>query len=275
MSSPERILSGRKARLPGDPWTGTTRHRGHVLPVVDPEAQAMVEARERAEAARVAEVVRLADERGYESGRARAEGELASAIAAAGALARALETAVPRDVEMVARTVAELAILVSRRILGAELRHDPSVLIAAIEAGLRQAVGASSVQVELHNDAVAPVQEAWLARHGQRHRGLAWSFVGDPTLPFGGCRLRTEYGLVEAGLEDQLSEVAAALDAAIPGYLTAALGATEADVSAVQPAADLATLASSPADTVRSVAAGAAPRTSAGPDAVAADGTLA
>ncbi|HEX8958977.1 MAG TPA: FliH/SctL family protein, partial [Solirubrobacterales bacterium] len=227
MNSPDRIFSGRKAHLPGDPWSGSLAAAGPGMLVPDPAASAALAAREAAEQHRLAEATRVADARGYEAGRLRAEAELASAIASAGALARSLETAVPRDVDMTARTIAELAILIARRILAAELRHDPSVLIAAIEAGLRQAVGASSVQVELHPQAVGPVEAAWLARHGQRYRALTWSFVADPTLPFGGCRLRTEYGLVEAGLEDQLAEVAAALDAAIPGYITSALGATE------------------------------------------------
>jgi flagellar biosynthesis/type III secretory pathway protein FliH len=266
MTTPDRIIAGRKARLPGDPWTGVASMRGPSAQVLlDPEAQARTDAHDKAEADRVGKALRAADERGYHDGRARAEDELASAIAAAGVLARSLETAVPRDVDMVARTVAELAILIARRIIGAELRHDPSVLIAAIEAGLKQAVGASSVQVELHADAAAPVEAAWLARHGQRHRGLTWSFVADPTLPFGGCRLRTEYGLVEAGLEDQLTEIAAALDLAIPGYVTSALGAAEAERIAA-PTADLATLASSPADTVRSAATRPGPELPLTPD---------
>lgn len=255
MSSPDRIFSGRKAHLPGEPWTGTAPQRGPVAPMVDPAAQAAIAAREAAEAARIAEALHLADERGYASGHARAEGELAAAIAAGGSLARALETAVPRDVDMVARTVAELAVLIARRIINAELRHDPAVLIAAIEAGLRQAVGASLVQVELHPDAVAQVEAAWIARHGQRHRGLTWSFVADPTLQPGGCRLRTEYGLVEAGFEDQLSEITAALDVAIPGYISSVLGVADGEADAGVGTADLASLASSPADTVRSAAA--------------------
>jgi flagellar biosynthesis/type III secretory pathway protein FliH len=260
MKTSDRILAGRRARLPGDPWTGPAATAGQSsLAAMDPEVRAREEAHEQAEAARIREAIMVADARGYDAGHARAEGELASAIAAAGALARSLETAVPRDVDMVARTVAELAILIARRIVGAELRHDPSVLTAAIEAGLKQAVGASSVQVELHPDAVASVETAWFARHGQRHRGLTWSFVADPTLPVGGCRLRTEYGLVEAGFEDQLAEIAVALDVAIPGYITSALGATDADGAAAVRTADLASLASTPADTVRTAAARPAP----------------
>jgi flagellar biosynthesis/type III secretory pathway protein FliH len=254
VSSPERIFSGRRARLPGEPWPGGNPPRGALGLMSDAAAHA-VAAREAEEATRIADALRDAEERGYQAGRSRAEAELASAIVAAGALARSLETAVPRDVDMIARTVAELAILIARKIVGAELRHDPSVLIAAIEAGLRQAVGASSVQVELHADAVGPVEAAWVARHGQRHRGLAWSFVADPALPPGGCRLRTEHGLVEAGFEDQIAEIAAALDAAIPGYITSALGASEAEAAAAMGTADLATLASAPADTVRAAAA--------------------
>ena len=249
MNSPERILAGRRARLPGEPWAGALLHRGPAAALGRDTDQADAAAQVLA-AAHLAEAVRAGDERGYAEGHARAAAELTTAIVAAGALARSLETAVPRDVDMVARTVAELAVLVARRIVGAELRHDPAVLTSAIEAGLRQAVGASSVQVELHPGAVAAVEVAWTARHGLRHRGLSWSFAADPTLPPGGCRLRTEHGLVEAGFEDQLAEIAAALDAAIPGYLTSALGAAhESDVPAA-PAADLAILASSPADTV-------------------------
>jgi flagellar assembly protein FliH len=252
VSSPERILAGRRTHLPGDPWAGAATRRGPLLPgSMAHESSAAEVAAQATAAARLAEVERLGEERGYAEGHARATAELEAAIAAAGTLARSLETAVPRDVDMVARTLAELAVLVARRILGAELRHDPAVLIAAIEAGLRQAVGASTVQVELSPDAVGAVEAAWVARHGLRHRGLSWSFAADPTLSIGGCRLRTEHGLVEAGFEDQLTEIAAALDAAIPGYLASALGAVADAEAAPAGSADLAILASAPADTVR------------------------
>ena len=250
MSSPDRILAGRRAHLPGEPWAGAAIRRGPMLAGSTARESAAEAFAEAAAAARLDEIARLAEERGYADGHARASAELGAAIAAAGTLARSLETAVPRDVDMVARTLAELSILVARRILGAELRHDPAVLIAAIEAGLRQAVGASSVQVELHPDAVGAVEAAWVARHGLRHRGLSWSFAADPTLTTGGCRLRTEHGLVEAGFEDQLTEIATAMDAAIPGYLKAALGAVADAEAAPAGSADLAILASSPADRV-------------------------
>jgi hypothetical protein len=71
---------------------------------------------------------------------------------------------------------------------------------------------------------VDTVEAAWHSRHGARYRGFSWSFTGDPTLPADGCRIRTEHGLVEAGFEDQLSEIATALDLAIPGYLVSAMG---------------------------------------------------
>jgi len=253
----ERVLTGRSARVPGDPWgRGARVHaRGAAIGL---EAQVEPEAPEPAAiAALQADALRAAEARAYEAGRERAEHELASAVMAAGALAHSLETAVPRDVDMVARTVAELAILITRRILGAELHHDPGILVAAIEAGLRQAVGASVIHVELHPSAVDAVEAAWSTRHGTRHRGITWSFAADPTLPPGGCRLRTEHGIVDAGFETQLSEVAGALDAAIPGYLTSALGpgagpgagveAAPAEAgrqpeAELRPAADLATL---------------------------------
>lgn len=225
MATFDRVLTGRPAHLPGEPWNRGVRAPGHGGLLSGP-AQPEPAASDPAAAARLAELELAAEERGYAAGRETAERELAAAISAAGALAHSLETAVPRDVDMVARTVAELAVLITRRILAAELGRDPAVLLAAIEAGLRQAVGASVIHVELPPSALAAVEAAWAARHGTRHRGITWSFAADPTLPDGGCRLRTEHGIVDAGFESQLSEVAAALDAAIPGYLASALGPT-------------------------------------------------
>ncbi len=228
----ERVLSGKASRRAGEPWKGPVGvparpEQARDLPE-DPMAHPVV-------LARIDEAQRQAMERGYVDGRTMAEQQFNGIIAATQGMSRALETAVPRDVEMVARTVAELAVLVARRILAAELRHDPAVLVAAIEAGMRQTAGASVITVELHPSAVQAVEQAWTARHGARHRGFTWAFSADPTLPVGGCRLRTEHGFVEAGFEDQLAEVAAALDAAIPGYIGAALGpGTDAAASSTQ-----------------------------------------
>jgi flagellar assembly protein FliH len=223
MGSSERVLSGRASRSPGETWSGkaaTWRAPEAVPetpqdPMLDPAVQALI-----------AGAAQSASERGYADGRALGQQEFGAAIASAQAVAHTLETVVPRDVEMVARTIAELSVLIARRILAAELRHDPAVLVAAIEAGLRQAAGASMITVELHPSAVDAVESAWTARHGARHRGFSWAFTADPTLAVGGCRLRTEHGFVEAGFEGQLAEVAAALDASIPGYLASALGPT-------------------------------------------------
>jgi flagellar biosynthesis/type III secretory pathway protein FliH len=271
MASVERVLTGRAARHGAEPWQGQAgvwRQQGsggpqpvasHADPMADPAVRDAL-----------AEAVRVAEERGIEAGRAGAEQELAAAVAAARTFAHRLETAVPRDVEMLARTVAELSVLIARRILGAELRHDPSVLVAAIEAGLRQAAGASVINVELHPMVVETVEAVWIARHGTRNRGFSWSFSGDPTLSPDGCRIRTEHGLVEAGFEDQLSEIATAMDIAIPGYLVSALGPTKGtddDTEAVRepvlapamraaPAAETDTLAAVEAPSLFGAAAG-------------------
>jgi flagellar biosynthesis/type III secretory pathway protein FliH len=227
MAWSERVLTGRASRSQGGSLA-----RGLAGRALAPAAGAGTGAVTRgtgplvdeATRAQLAEVRSTAEAEGWAAGRAAGEQSLAAAVAAAVGFAQRLETAIPKDVDMVARTVAELAVVIARRIVAAELRHDPAVLVAAIEAGVRHATGASVITVELHPAVVADVERAWAARHGARHRGISWSFTGDPTLPPDGCRLRTEHGVVEAGLEDQLAEVAAALDAAIPGYLSSALG---------------------------------------------------
>ena len=266
MAWSERVLTGRPSRPQGEPWGSASGigRPGQPGPANEPARAATPLAAEAA-GPLLAEARRAAEAQGYEAGRAAGEASLQAAVAAAQALAHKLETAVPKDVDMIARTVAELAVLIARRVVGAELRHDPSVLIAAIEAGLRQAAGASVITVELHPLVVDTVEGVWVARHGSRHRGYSWSFTGDPTLAADGCRLRTEHGLVEAGFEGQLSEVAAALDAAIPGYLGSALGATAEAAEAAERTALLTpeSLVPSPVISTPSPAAPAAPASAA------------
>ena len=104
----------------------------------------------------------------------------------------------------------------AKRIVQHEVRVEPSLLCAALEAAVSTINGSPEAHVLLNPAAVEPVQQAWEALHGRAYLGKKWFFEGDPTLPLGGCTLRYEHGFVEAGLEAQLEEIGIALDRAIP-----------------------------------------------------------
>jgi flagellar assembly protein FliH len=162
-------------------------------------------------------IQREAEQRGYEMGRARAEAELRAAVDAASAMAEKVEAVAPERTSEIAHSIAELALSVAKRIIQHEVRVDPSLLCASLEAAVSTINGSPEAHVLLNPSAVEPVAEAWEALHGRAYLGKKWTFQGDPTLPVGGCTLRYEHGFVEAGLEAQLEEIGIALDRAIPG----------------------------------------------------------
>jgi flagellar assembly protein FliH len=173
-------------------------------------------------------IERAAEERGYETGRNRAEAELRAAVEGASALADKLQAIAPERTSEIAHSIAELALSVARRIIQHEVRIEPSLLCTSLEAAVSTINGSPEAHVLLNPVAVEAVQQAWEALHGRAYLGKKWFFEGDPTLPVGGCTLRYEHGFVEAGLESQLEEIGIALDRAIPNL---ARGTVEEEVA--------------------------------------------
>ena len=171
---------------------------------------------------------RAAEERGYETGRSRAEAELRAAVDGASALADRLQAVAPERTSEIAHSIAELALSVAKRIIQHEVRIEPSLLCTSLEAAVSTINGSPEAHVLLNPAAVEAVQGAWEALHGRAYLGKKWFFEGDPTLPVGGCTLRYEHGFVEAGLEAQLEEIGIALDRAIPNL---ARGTLEEEVA--------------------------------------------
>jgi flagellar assembly protein FliH len=176
----------------------------------------------------VGRIERAAEERGYETGRNRAEAELRAAVEGASALAQKLQEIAPDRTSEIAHSIAELALSVAKRIIQHEVRIEPSLLCTSLEAAVSTINGSPEAHVLLNPAAVEPVATAWEALHGRAYLGKKWFFEGDPTLPVGGCTLRYEHGFVEAGLEAQLEEIGIALDRAIPSL---ARGTVEEEVA--------------------------------------------
>jgi flagellar assembly protein FliH len=195
---------------------------------VNQMANATISVDQAALAEELARLQREAEERGYREGRNRAEAELRAAVEGASAMAEKLQAVAPERTSEIAHSIAELALSVAKRIIQHEVRIEPSLLCASLEAAVSTINGSPEAHVLLNPAAVEPVAQAWEALHGRAYLGKKWFFEGDPTLPVGGCTLRYEHGFVEAGLESQLEEIGIALDRAIPGL---ARGTIEEEVA--------------------------------------------
>jgi len=146
-----------------------------------------------------------------------AEGERAGAAAAqaqsaalAKELARSLEDLTRVRADMIRHTekqMVQLALAVARRVVHREVSLDPNLLLAMMRVALDRLSDAARVTVRLHP---ADHQGAIAALAGQESHSHV-TLNADPRMPRGGCRVESDYGDIEAGVDGQIQEVARAL----------------------------------------------------------------
>jgi flagellar biosynthesis/type III secretory pathway protein FliH len=112
-----------------------------------------------------------------------------------------------RVVRQAERDMVQLALDVARRVALREVSLDRELLAAMARVALDRLAEASRVTIRVHPadvDALSAARQGALA-------GEHVSVVADPRVERGGCRLESECGNVEAGVEAQIREVARAL----------------------------------------------------------------
>jgi flagellar assembly protein FliH len=159
----------------------------------------------------LATVERDAFAKGYEQGeRAGAEAAGKRAEAMLRRLSETLTELNTLRATMIRQTelqIVELALAVARRVVHREVSLDKSLLIAIARVALDRLGESANVTVRLH-------PEEYDASGAARVSELAGSgvvFVSDPRVPRGGCRVESEMGMVEAGVDAQIQEIARAL----------------------------------------------------------------
>jgi flagellar biosynthesis/type III secretory pathway protein FliH len=166
------------------------------------EALRIVETAE-AEAAQIrasAEAVREeARRKGYAEGYEKGAGEWGEAVRTARAsVAAAVEGAKPQ--------IVRLALRVAEKVLRRKLETEPESLLPMVDEALRSlsAQQPARVVIRAHPDdrGVLEVRrQHWL----DRNPGLATlQVVADESFPRGGCRIESDFGMVDASLDTQL-----------------------------------------------------------------------
>ncbi|MBC8204693.1 hypothetical protein ISS30_08795 [bacterium] len=105
------------------------------------------------------------------------------------------------------KNVIELALAVSRRILGREVETDKEIIVHSVREALKRV--ADKVQVNVH---VNPEDMAVLENHREELQRIdrnlpELKFVSDERVDRGGCVIRTRTGAVDGRLESQLEEI--------------------------------------------------------------------
>jgi len=110
----------------------------------------------------------------------------------------------PRVLETAERDVMQLAVGMARRVLHREVQLDPDILLAMARVALVRLGHRVVATAHLHPDDLAAIK-----RPGGVIDGL--TLRADPDLPRGGCRLVSDAGEIDLGVDAQMSELSRVL----------------------------------------------------------------
>jgi flagellar assembly protein FliH len=173
-------------------------------PETDEEARAALEAR-------LAALERDAFSKGFAQGE-RAGGEAAARRGEAmlRRLTETLEELTTLREQMIHQTerqMVQLALAIARRIVHREVSIDQDLLIAMARVALERLGESAHVTVRLSPEDF----EATSAARPAQWTGTHVSVVADARIGRGGCRVESEFGVMDAGIEGQIHEIARAL----------------------------------------------------------------
>lgn len=119
------------------------------------------------------------------------------------------ELTVVRDrmIHQTERQMVELALAIAKRIVNREVAIDRDLLIAMARVALDRLGEAAHITVRLSPDDFAVTGAAQMAQL----TGSNVEVVADARISRGGCRVDSDLGVLDAGIEAQLQEVARAL----------------------------------------------------------------
>lgn len=198
-----------KARRVTDPDTISRFGWGAPVPVESPERHH--EPVVAVEQERLAALEREAFAKGYEQGeRAGREAAGTRGEAMLRRLTETLGELTTLRADMIRRTerqMVELALAVARRILHREVALDHDLLIAIARVALERLGESAQVTVRLNPD---DYEAAGAARIAQAASSNV-SVIADPRVGRGGCRIDSDMGMLDAGVDAQIQEIARAL----------------------------------------------------------------
>jgi flagellar assembly protein FliH len=111
------------------------------------------------------------------------------------------------------RQMVQLALAIARRVVHREISLDQDLLLAMMRVALERLTGSAKVTVRLN-----PAEYEAVTVAMGTSRGDQVNIMADPRVGRGGCRVESEYGEIEAGVDAQIQEIARALlgDEALP-----------------------------------------------------------
>jgi flagellar assembly protein FliH len=105
------------------------------------------------------------------------------------------------------RQMVQLALAIARRIVHREVSLDQDLLIAMARVALDRLGESAQITVKLHPEEF----EATAAARAASWTGTTVQVVADARVGRGGCRVESDFGMIDAGVDAQIQELARAL----------------------------------------------------------------
>jgi len=157
----------------------------------------------------LADLEREAFTKGYAQGeRAGAEAAATRAEAMLRRLAQTLGELGTLRAEMMHKTerqLVQLSLAIASRVIRREVSLDRELLVAMARVALDRLGDSASATIRLHPD------DFKAAHADQQSADQAVRIVADPTVRPGGCLVQSDFGLIDIGVDAQLTELSAAL----------------------------------------------------------------
>lgn len=162
-----------------------------------------------------AELEREAFMKGYAQGeRAGAEAAAKRGEATLRRMAQTVEELAGLRTELVQKTerqVVELALAIAGRILHREVSLDRELLVAMARVALERLGENTSATIRLNPD-----DYAFIGAKAQVGESPNLRVVADPLVSSGGCLVQSDFGLIDVGIDAQISEMAMSLGVGAP-----------------------------------------------------------
>lgn len=112
-----------------------------------------------------------------------------------------------RMIHQTERQMVQLSLAVARRVVHREVSLDPDLLVAMARVALDRLGEAAKITVRLNPD---DYQLTGASRTAQLNASNV-TVVADGRIPRGGCRVESDLGILDAGIDAQIHEIAQAL----------------------------------------------------------------
>ncbi len=145
---------------------------------------------------------------GYEEGRSRAREEFCQQIDILKSCIECLAQPFEDLDNEIEQNLVELGLVIARQIIKREFKQDPGEIVAVIREGIKTLpLSSRHVSIYLHPEDAELVKSALSLRDDDRK----WSIEEDLSLARGDCRIETESSMIDAGIENRLSAIAAGI----------------------------------------------------------------